>query len=285
MIIVRRLLTFILLTIFLHPVAYSSSPGPVPVKANKSAAYNREYTLQATMLGYFGTDGKRNPVLQANKGDMVRIQIVNGENMTHDIALEKMGLKSKTLAQKGDTTSIVFKAEESDTYFCSIPGHRAAGMVGKFEVVEGAINTEVVITGFIPKKNNKALNLGFESGNTSDWTATGDAFADALVSQDPSPVHEKDMRINMSGKYFVSSGGTKNYKKTGTLTSVPFTVTHPFAAFKVSGGALQDTRVELIRTDNNQVFFQITGSGRALTTGSSRFIRAAKQGDPDSLGG
>ena len=84
-----------------------------------------------------------------------------------------------------------------------------------------------------------------------------------LVSQDPSPVHEKDMKINFSGKYFVSSGGTKNYKQTGTLTSAPFTVTHPFAAFKVSGGALQDTRVELVRADNNEVFFQITGAGRA----------------------
>ncbi|WP_394351970.1 PVC-type heme-binding CxxCH protein [Rhodocytophaga rosea] len=257
-----RLFTFFLFTVFLYSTAYSSTPGPDVARYGKVAA-NREYTLQATMLGYFGPDGKRNPVLQANKGDMVRIRIVNGENMTHDIALENMGLKSKTLAQKGDTTSIVFKADQSDTYFCSIPGHRAAGMVGKFEIVEGAIITEVVIAGFIPKKNNKALNLGFENGTTNDWTATGDAFTEALISTDPSPVHENDQRINMSGKYFITSGGTKNYKRTGTLSSVPFTVTHPFAAFKVSGGALQDTRVELVRTDNNEVFFQITGSGRA----------------------
>ena len=94
------------------------------------------------------------------------------------------------------------------------------------------------------------MNLDFEKGTLGDWTPTGDAFADPLISGDTSPVHEKDMQIGFSGKYFVSSGGTKNYKKTGTLTSAPFTVTHTFAAFKVSGGALQDTRVELVRSDN-----------------------------------
>lgn len=247
-----RLLMLLLLTILLHPNANSQA----------KKRYDRDYTLQATMLGYFGENGKRNPVLKARKGESVRIKIVNGENMTHDIALEKLGLKSKVLVQKSDTASIVFKAVNSDTYYCTVPGHRAAGMVGKFEVVEGPITDEVTVAGILPKKGGKALNLGFEKGSLQDWKATGDAFADPLVSADPSPVHEKDMKIGISGKYFVSSGGTQHYKRTGTLSSEPFPVTHPFAAFKVSGGALQDTRVELVRADNNEVFFQITGSGR-----------------------
>jgi putative membrane-bound dehydrogenase-like protein len=258
-----RLLFLILCAFILNQNAYSSAPGPNISGVKKVARYDRDYTLQATMLGYFGMDGKRNPVLQARKGETVRIKIVNGELMTHDIALEKMGIKSKVLVEKGDTASIVFKAVNSDTYFCSIPGHRAAGMVGKFEVVQGSLAGDVTIAGQMPKKAGKALNLNFEKGSLQDWTATGDAFADPLISQDPSPVHEKDMRINLSGKYFLSSGGTKNYKRTGTLTSAPFTVSQPFAAFKVSGGALQDTRVELVRADTKEVFFQITGSGRA----------------------
>lgn len=261
--ILPHLLILILLTVVPNQNSYSSTPGLNISEVNKAARYDRDYTLQATMLGYFGSDGKRNPVLQANKGDVVRIKIVNGETMTHDIALEKLGIKSKVLVEKGDTASIIFEALQSDTYFCTVPGHRAAGMAGKFEVVEGPITTQVTIAGQIPKKGGKALNLNFENGTLGDWTATGDAFSEPLVSGDPSLVHEKDMRIGLSGKYFISSGGTKNYKRTGTLTSVPFTVTHPFAAFKVSGGALQDTRVELVRADNNEVFFQITGSGRA----------------------
>ncbi|ADB42297.1 PVC-type heme-binding CxxCH protein [Spirosoma linguale] len=223
---------------------------------------DREYAMEATMLGYFSKDGARNPTLKANKGDRVRITITNGEQMTHDISLEKLGLKSKSINDKGASTSITFTADKSDVYYCSVPGHRAAGMVGNFEVVEGALTTATV-AGQVPMKNGKPLNLNFETGTLADWTATGDAFTNPLVDQDPSPVHDKEMHIGFDGKYFLTSGGTVNYKQTGTLTSVPFTVTQPFAAFKVSGGALQDTRVELVQAGTDKVIFHSTGQGRA----------------------
>ena len=38
-----------------------------------------------------------------------------------------------TFTAVGDRASITFTAERNDTYFCTIPGHRAAGMVGRFE--------------------------------------------------------------------------------------------------------------------------------------------------------
>ena len=224
--------------------------------------FDRDYALEATMLGFFAPDGARNPTLKANKGDRVRIKITNGELMTHDISLEKLGLKSKVIIEKGATTSIVFKASQSDVYYCSVPGHRAAGMVGNFEVVDGIISDKTV-AGQLPVKNGKPLNLNFETGTLQDWTATGDAFTNALIKEDPSPIHEKDMKIGFEGKYFLSSGGTVNYKQTGTLTSVPFKVTQPFAAFRVSGGALQDTRVELLLAGTDSVIYHITGQGRA----------------------
>ena len=224
--------------------------------------FDRDYALEATMLGFFAPDGARNPTLKANKGDRVRIKITNGELMTHDISLEKLGLKSKVIIEKGATTSIVFKASRSDVYYCSVPGHRAAGMVGNFEVVDGIISDKTV-AGQLPVKNGKPLNLNFETGTLQDWTATGDAFTNALMKEDPSPIHEKDMKIGFEGKYFLSSGGTVNYKQTGTLTSVPFKVTQPFAAFRVSGGALQDTRVELLLAGTDSVIYHITGQGRA----------------------
>ncbi|WP_221394915.1 PVC-type heme-binding CxxCH protein [Dyadobacter sp. NIV53] len=223
---------------------------------------DRDYKLEATMLGFFGTDGSRNPTLRANKGDRVRIKITNGELMTHDIALEELGLKSKVILEKGTSANLVFTAVQSDTYFCSVPGHRAAGMVGNFEVVEGAVS-QTTIAGQLPMKDGKSLNLNFESGSLNDWTATGDAFSNPLFTQDPSPVHEKEMHIGFEGKYFLSSGGTANYKLTGTLTSVPFKVTQPFAAFRVSGGALQDTRVELLLAGTDSIIYHITGQGRA----------------------
>ncbi len=252
-----------LFTQFLPANAYSTGSDRDNVSFTDTLDFDREYNLEATMLGYFDKDGTRNPVLRANKGDMVRITITNGELMTHDIVMEKLGVKSEVIIEKGATTSIIFKAEENDTYFCSIPGHRAAGMVGEFEVVEGPVTDEVTVAGESPKIDNRVLNLNFESGTLQDWTATGTAFSQPLLSEDPSPVHEKDMHIGHAGKYFVSSGGNLNHEWTGTLTSVSFKVTQPFASFRISGGALEDTRVELVRADTDSVFFQISGSGRA----------------------
>src|SRR5690554_1708751 len=225
-------------------------------------APDREFTLRATMLGYFDENGVRNPVLKAQKGETVKITIINGEPLTHDIALEKAGIISETLTLTDETTSIEFVAQESDIYFCSIPGHRLAGMWGKFEVVEGPVVEEKTIAGQLPQKNGQELNLNFEQGTLQGWTATGEAFHNGLISEDPSPLHNKDTKIGMEGQYFITSGGTKNYTSTGTLTSESFKVTHPFASFKVSGGALQDTRVELLKAKDEEVFFTITGSGK-----------------------
>lgn len=61
---------------------------------------DKEYFLEATMLGYFAKNGTRNPVLKANKGMRVRITITNGEVMTHDISMEKLGIKSPTILEK-----------------------------------------------------------------------------------------------------------------------------------------------------------------------------------------
>lgn len=234
----------------------------LPSFSQDSEKIDREFTLEATMLGYFAPDGAKNPTLRAKKGERIRLKIVNGELMTHDIALEKLALKSKTILEKGSSATLVFTAQENDTYYCSVPGHRAAGMVGKLEVSENDVTAKVV-TGQIPQKNGQPVNLNFETGTLQDWTATGDAFANGLISADPSPLHEKEMRIGFDGKFFVSSGGITNAKQIGTLTSVPFTVTQPFASFKVSGGALQDTRVEIRQTGSDVVIFSITGQGRA----------------------
>ena len=257
-----RFLLLLLFVIITAPNNFVSAQQPKSSQLQDTTHFDREYALEATMLGFFAKDGTRNPTLKANKGDRVRIKITNGELMTHDIALEKLGIKSKTIIEKGTTTSISFKAEQSDTYFCTVPGHRAAGMVGNFEVVEGVISN-VTVQGKLPEKDGQPLNLNFETGTLKDWIAKGDAFVKPLFNADPSPVHEKEMNIGFEGKYFLSSGGTTNYKQTGTLTSVPFKVTQPFAAFRVSGGALQDTRVELVLAGTEKVIYHITGQGRA----------------------
>src|SRR5436190_18902445 len=142
-------------------------------QAQTTAPIDREYTLESTMLGYRGVggeiDGVRNPVLWAKTGENVRITIVNGELMVHDITLEKHNVRSAQILDKGATSSVTFKAKESDAYFCSLPGHRAAGMEGRLEVSD---QPPVQSPGIAPVENGRTLNLDFETGTLDNWSAT-----------------------------------------------------------------------------------------------------------------
>ena len=208
----------------------------------------RSYTLEATILGFRGVggdiDGIRNPTLSALTGETVRITIVNGEVMVHDIALEKLDVKSPQILDRGVSTSITFVAKASDIYYCTVPGHRAAGMEGRLDVTDAP---RPVPEGEQPTINGKPVDLGFESGTLDNWTSTGDAFT--VVGQ--------------PGSYSVTSriGGSA---RKGRLTSVPFRVTRPFASFLVSGGAFASTRVEVVAAQDDKVIFSMTGANNAL---------------------
>lgn len=103
---------------------------------------DREYVFTTLMTGYVGRggeiEGKKNPVLTARKGEVVRITIINGELMPHDIALKGHGAKSTQIIQKDETTSVTFTAEKDDQYYCTIPGHVQTGMIGEFRILEEA---------------------------------------------------------------------------------------------------------------------------------------------------
>ena len=245
---VRALAQGRLLPLILVPLALAT-------QAQTPAPIDREYTLESTMLGYRGVggdiDGIRNPPLWARSGDNVRINIVNGELMVHDVSLEKHNVRTAQILDKGATSSVTFKAKESDVYFCSVPGHRAAGMEGRFEVSDQPIVQSV---GVVPTVNGRALNLDFETGTLDNWTATGDAFA--LVKED---VERKDQRAAVAGAYWVSSGVNGNARR-GTLSSVPFRVTHPYASFLVSGGAFASTRAEIVLAADNTIIYTISGA-------------------------
>src|SRR5687767_5829276 len=93
--------------------------GQTTPSSRTSGPFDREYTLESTMIGYRGVggeiDGVRNPTLFAITGEAVRITIVNGELMVHDIAMEKHDVRSAQILDKGVSASISFKANASDT--------------------------------------------------------------------------------------------------------------------------------------------------------------------------
>ncbi len=77
-----------------------------------------------------------NPELRAPEGKVVQINLVNGDGALHDIAVPDFAAQSDQLSEKGASTTIVFRATKAGTfeYFCTLPGHKAAGMVGKLIV-------------------------------------------------------------------------------------------------------------------------------------------------------
>jgi putative membrane-bound dehydrogenase-like protein len=231
--------------------------SPAPAQAQSVAAVDREYTLEASMLGFRGVGGEiagvRNPVLRAEPGETVRITIVGVEVLPHDLKLEKLGAKTTEVVDVGDRASLTFTASEDDVYFCTIPGHRAAGMEGRIEVAHAEVAAG---PGFPVVQGGKPMNLGMETGTLQDWIAAGEAF-----TQQSAGAAAGDPQLRHEGAFWASSGDTLAYQAAGTLTSSTFTVTQPFAAFQVAGGALKDTRVELVRADDDSVFFEISGYG------------------------
>lgn len=122
----------------------TADPPAQPDLLSDLIAAGQDYTLQTAMRGgrmvYLGVggaiDGVVNPELTAQTGTGVRVTVVNGDGMAHDFSIADFGIKTPLVSAKGSTTEIVFAVVEgqegSYDYFCTISGHRQAGMAGKF---------------------------------------------------------------------------------------------------------------------------------------------------------
>lgn len=108
---------------------------------------NVSFTLK-TAIGKFGMafvgeggtiDGVVNPDLHVKSGDVVQITLVDGDGAQHNVYVPDFKAHSDDVTGAGASTVIVFRADKdgSFAYFCSILGHRQAGMEGKLIVGEG----------------------------------------------------------------------------------------------------------------------------------------------------
>jgi nitrite reductase (NO-forming) len=91
-------------------------------------------------LVFIGTtgviDGLVNPSLHVNLGDVVQVTLINGDGVLHDIAFPDFDAVSDQVVSKEASTTIVFQATQPGEffYYCTVPGHRQAGMEGKLIV-------------------------------------------------------------------------------------------------------------------------------------------------------
>ncbi|WP_339029101.1 copper-containing nitrite reductase [Bradyrhizobium symbiodeficiens] len=134
-----------------QPAPPASPTGAPPPSRPQSATgddigyiADAKYTLRSGIaegrMVYIGVggaiEGKINPVLTASEGQVVQLTLINGEGAEHDIVFPDQDTKSPRVTGKGASTTIAFRATKSGdfTYFCSVPGHRLAGMEGQFIV-------------------------------------------------------------------------------------------------------------------------------------------------------
>ena len=83
-------------------------------------------------------DGVANPTLVVSPGDVVQITLINGQAVEHDLTIDEFGAATGPLKQLNEESVITFVADQEGVfeYYCAVPGHRAAGMVGTLQVGE-----------------------------------------------------------------------------------------------------------------------------------------------------
>jgi nitrite reductase (NO-forming) len=125
--------------------APQATPAPAPTAPGASYGGEVKYTLRSGIaegrMVYIGVggdiDGQVNPELKAAIGDTVLVTVINGEGAEHDIYFPEQRAKSPRVLGKGASTSISFTADKAGSfeYYCTVAGHRDAGMLGKLTVL------------------------------------------------------------------------------------------------------------------------------------------------------
>ena len=148
----------IFLSILIAVFLFACSPTdetPVPVTPAEDLSVNLApietvFTLK-TIAGdgkllYIGMggeiDGSINPDLVVQPGAVVRIVLINGDGMVHDLFLPDFNAKTEYVKKISDQAEIVFEVGDrqpgSYVYYCTLPGHRQAGQEGKLIISESS---------------------------------------------------------------------------------------------------------------------------------------------------
>ncbi len=110
--------------------------------------------------------------------------------------------------------------------------------------------------------SGEVMDLGFESGTLEHWTATGDAFEGQPIKGDTLAPRGLAEGSRHEGEYWIGGYELHGDGRTGSLTSDPFEVTHPFASFLVGGGYHEETCVEVIADADGTVLLEVSGANR-----------------------
>ena len=142
----RLYISIILIVLALMMVSCSQSPAkarqdeqPTTSPVEVTVEFSLITAAKDGRLLFIGVggdiDGVVNPDLNVLVGDIVRVNLENGDGMQHDVSFPDFGVTSPAVIGKGDRAEVVFEVQDgqagSYAYFCTVPGHRQAGQEGK----------------------------------------------------------------------------------------------------------------------------------------------------------
>ena len=130
------------------PSPTSAAQALAPTAAGAASQADVAYTLRTGgpegTLSFVGVGGEiegvLNPTLTADPGDVVQITLVNADGILHDLTIDEFGIQTPQIGEPGQLAVVTFTVEDEGehVYYCSLPGHRQAGMWGTVRVGEPA---------------------------------------------------------------------------------------------------------------------------------------------------
>ncbi len=116
------------------------SPAAVAPPSGQTVAFTLKTAAHAGGLAFIGVggdiEGVLNPALHVGVGDRVEVTLINEEPSEHDIAFPDQQAQSARVRGLGTRTTVAFTATQPGTfaYYCTLSGHRMAGMAGRLVV-------------------------------------------------------------------------------------------------------------------------------------------------------
>lgn len=98
-----------------------------PISETSSGA--KEFTIEGSEFSFSPAS------ITISAGEKVKLTFENQGRAPHNLVVEGLGISTRTIGS-GQTDAVEFTAPASGTYifFCSVPGHKTAGMEGSLKV-------------------------------------------------------------------------------------------------------------------------------------------------------
>ncbi len=112
---------------------------------------------------------------------------------------------------------------------------------------------------FATADDGRILNLDFETGDLTDWTAEGDAFENQPIKGDTVKARRPNHISGHRGNFWIGTYENGRDGVQGSLTSLPFKATHPYASFFIGGGGGNALGVQIVRAVDDKVLHHVSG--------------------------